>query len=115
MLKAGVIPPSTSLWSSAPVLIRKRDGGVRWCIDYRKLNAVTVKDVYLLPLIDDCLDVLANNLWFSKLDANSAYWQIKIKEEDQKKTAFITKYGLFEPRKNRFWSLLRASNFFTSH
>ena len=96
MLKAGVIEPSVSDWASAPVLIRKRDGTVRWCVDYRALNSVTTKDVFPLPLVEDCLDTLAGNQWFSKLDANSAYWQIKISEADRKKTAFITKYGLFE-------------------
>jgi len=80
MLRAGVIQESTSEWSSAPVLIRNRDGNVRWCIDYRKLNDVTVKDVFPLPLIDDCLDTLAGSVWFSKLDANSAYWQVNIAE-----------------------------------
>ncbi|XP_048246357.1 uncharacterized protein LOC125377354 [Haliotis rufescens] len=96
MLKAGVIQLSTSEWAAAPVLIRKSDGGVRWCVDYRSLNSVCSKDVFPLPLIDECLDTLADSQWFSKLDANSAYWQIKIKEEDRKKTAFVTKYGLFE-------------------
>ncbi len=102
MLGAGVIQESISEWASAPVLIRKRDGSVRWCIDYRLLNDVTVKDVFPLPLIDDCLDTLAGSVWFSKLDANAAYWQIKIKEEDRKKTAFITKYGLYEHIKMGF-------------
>ena len=96
MLKAGVIAPSISEWASAPVLVRKRDGTVRWCVDYRALNSVTTKDVFPLPLVEECLDTLAGNQWFSKLDANSAYWQIKISEPDRRKTAFITKYGLFE-------------------
>ena len=96
MEAAGVIEPSYSEWASPPVLVRKRDGGVRWCIDYRKLNTVTRKDVYPLPNIDECLDTLSGNTWFSKLDANSAYWQVKIREEDRKKTAFTTKYGLYE-------------------
>ena len=96
MLDAGVIQPSISEWASAPVLIRKRDGQVRWCVDYRAVNAVTTKEVYPLPLIEECLDTLGGNIWFSKLDANSAYWQVKIKGSDRKKTAFITKYGLFE-------------------
>lgn len=78
MLNAGIIEPSTSEWASPPVLIRKRDGKVRWCIDYRKLNS------------------LSGNEWFSKLDANSAYYQIKVKDSDKEKTAFITKYGLFQ-------------------
>lgn len=93
MLEAGVIEPSYSDWSASPVLIRKRDGSVRWCVDYRGLNDVTKKDVYPLPLIEDCTDMLSGQKWFSKLDANSAYWQISIKETDRKKTAFSTKYG----------------------
>ena len=102
MMGAGVIQESTSEWASSPVLIRKRDGTVRWCIDYRQLNNVTVKDVFPLPLVDDCLDTLAGNVWFSKLDANSAYWQINIKPEDRHKTAFHTRYGLFEHVKMGF-------------
>jgi hypothetical protein len=102
MLNAGVIKESVSEWASAPVLIRKRDKSVRWCIDYRALNNVTNKDTFPLPLVDDCLDTLAGNSWFSKLDANSAYWQVKIKEEDRHKTAFVTKYGLFKHVKMGF-------------
>ena len=93
-------PPSRS--ASAPVLIRKRDGGVRWCIGYRPLNTVTIKDVFPLPLIEECLDTLAGNIWYSKLDANSAYWQVGIKPGDRKKTAFTTKFGLFECQ-DEFW------------
>lgn len=96
MLDAKVIEPSISAWASNPVLIRKRDGGVRWCIDYRNLNAVTEKDVFPLPLIEECIDTLAGNSIFSKLDANSAYWQVPIKESDRSKTAFNTKHGLFQ-------------------
>jgi len=96
MLTAGVIQPSTSEWASAPVLIRKKCGGVRFAIDYRLLNSKTRRDLFPLPLIDECLDTLAGSEWFSKLDANSAYWQVRIKEEDRKKTAFVTKFGLFE-------------------
>ncbi len=96
MLQAKVIQPSVSEWAAAPVLIRKRDGQVRWCLDYRALNKVTSKDLFPLPLIEECLDTLAGNRWFSKLDANSAYWQIPVVKSDQKKTAFITKYGMFE-------------------
>ena len=96
MLDAGVIQPSISEWAAAPVLVRKKCGGVRWCIDWRKLNEVTTKDQFPLPLIDECLDTLSGSKWFSKLDANSAYWQVKIAKADQHKTAFITKYGLFE-------------------
>ncbi len=96
MLEAGVIQESTSEWASAPVLIRKRDGSVRWCIDYRALNEVTRKDVFPLPLVDDCLDTLAGSVWFPNWMPILQYWQIKVREEDRRKTAFITKYGLFE-------------------
>ena len=102
MLAEGVIQPSICDWASALVLIRKRDGNVRWCIDYRGVHSVTEKDVFPLPLVDDCLDTLVGNKWFSKLDANSAYSQISIKESNRKKTAFITKYGLFEHVKMGF-------------
>lgn len=69
---------------------------MRYAIDYRKLNAETRKAVYSLPLIEECLDTLVGNEYFSKLDANSAYWQVPVKKEDQPKTAFITKYGLYQ-------------------
>ena len=96
MLAAGVIQPSTSPWSSAPVLIRKKGGTVRWCIDYRKLNDVTIKDTYPLPLINECLDTLSGTEFFSTLDLSSGYWQIDLDPKDRHKTAFLTKYGLYE-------------------
>ena len=96
MLEAGVIQPSSSPFASAPVLVRKRDGGVRYCIDYRLLNSKTVKDCFPLPLIEECLDTLSGCLFFSTVDMASGYWQILLKQEDRAKTAFVTKYGLFE-------------------
>ena len=97
MLKADVIEPLISEWASSPVLVRKkRDGSVRWCVDYRALNKVKKKDVFPLPLILECIDTLAGNMWFSKLDATWGYWQIKVKNDDKCKTAFTTKYGLFQ-------------------
>ena len=78
MLGAGLIQPSVSEWASAPVLIRKRCGCMRWCVDYRALHALTTKDVSPLPLVDEGLDTLAGNVQYSKLDANSAYCQVKI-------------------------------------
>ena len=77
MLKAGVIQPSMSEWAAAPVLVRKKCGSVRWCIHWQKLNEVTTKDQFPLPLIDECLDTFIRNRWFSKLDANSACWQVR--------------------------------------
>ena len=96
MLDCGVIQPSNSEWASPPVLVRKKDGTVRWCIDYRALNNVTIKDAYPLPLISECLDTLSGTNFFSTLDLASGYWQIELAEGDRQKTAFITKHGLFE-------------------
>ena len=102
MLLAGVIQPSMSSWAAAPVLVRKKDGGVRWCIDYRALNQRTKKDVFPLPSMSECIDSLDKNVWFSKLDANSAYWQIPMHPDSKEKTAFRTRQGLFEFNKLPF-------------
>ena len=96
MKDAGVIEPSNSDWASPPVLVRKKDNSWRYCIDFRALNAVTVKDAYPLPRIDDCIDGLAGKELFCTLDMNSGYWQIPIAPEDRHKTAFITRYGLYQ-------------------
>ena len=96
MLDQGVIEPSNSDWASAPVLVRKRDGSLRYCIDYRDLNDCTVKDAFPLPLIEECLDMLFGNLFMSSLDLASGYWQISVHPKDRHKTAFITKYGLWQ-------------------
>ena len=93
---AGVIQPSSLAWSSPIVTVRKKTGDVRVCIDYRKLNERTIKDAYPLPRIDMCLDCLASAKVFSTIDLQSAYMQLEVAEEDRHKTAFITKYGLFE-------------------
>jgi len=96
MLDNGVIQPSASEWAAAPVIVRKKDGKYRYCVDYRSLNQVTRRDSYPLPLIEECLDALVDNRFFSTLDMASGYWQILIDPADRHKTAFITKYGLFE-------------------
>jgi len=101
-LEQGVIKPSKSAWASGVVLVRKKDGSVRWCVDYRGLNMVTVKDAYPLPKISMCLDCLANASIFSVCDLQAGYWQLKVSEQDQDKTAFITKYGLYEYAKMPF-------------
>ncbi len=96
LLKAKVIRPSDSEWSACPMLVSKKSGGKRLVVDYRKLNDCTRKDAFPIPLIEECLDALAGNMWFSTLDMSSGYWQIPLNPEDSHKTAFITKYGLFE-------------------
>ena len=95
MLSGGPIEPSDSLWSAPEVLVTKKDGGTRFCVDYRRLNLATVKDAYPLPRIDDTLDVLAGKRWFLTLDLASGYWQVSLSPEARCKTAFATHSGLF--------------------
>ncbi len=88
MLDIGVISESCSPFSSNMVLIRKKDNSLRLCVDYRRLNARTVKDSHSLPRIDEVLDILRGSSWFSSLDLCSGFWQQEIAEEDKEKTAF---------------------------
>ena len=86
MLDIGAIHKSHSLWASAVLLVWKKDGGLRFCIDLRKFNQ-TVKDAYSLPWIDETLDSLQGSQWFSSLDLKSGYWQAKMDEESKPLTA----------------------------
>ncbi|WVZ79940.1 LOW QUALITY PROTEIN: hypothetical protein U9M48_027462 [Paspalum notatum var. saurae] len=96
-LDKGFIRPSSSPWGCPALFGKKKDqGGKRLCVDYRPLNAVTAKNKYPLPHIDILFDQLAGAKVFSKIDLRSGYYQIKIKEEDIPKTAFSTRYGLYE-------------------
>ena len=98
MLKNNVIEPSSSPWSSPIVLVTKKDGTTRFCVDYRKLNNVTVRDAYPLPRIDETFDTLAGSQWYCTLDCASGYWQVKMSEKDKQKTAFSTRKGIFQFR-----------------
>ena len=95
MLKDGVVEPSMSDWASPIVLIGKKDGGIRFCVDYRKLNVVTQGDAYPMPRVDELLDQLGNSQYMTTLDLARGYWQVPVKQEDQHKTAFTTPYGLY--------------------
>jgi hypothetical protein len=96
LLDKGYIHPSSSPWGSPALFVKKKDGSLRMCVDYRSLNAVTIKNKYPLPRIDVLFDQLAGAKVFSKIDLRSGYHQIKIRASDVPKTAFSTRYDLYE-------------------
>ena len=96
MLEQGVITLSASPWASPILLVCKKDGNIRFCVDYGKLNSITKLDVFPLPRIDNTLDLLAQNSLFSTLDLASGYWQVKMGSKSREKMAFVTTSGLYE-------------------
>ncbi|KAJ9562159.1 LOW QUALITY PROTEIN: hypothetical protein OSB04_007319 [Centaurea solstitialis] len=96
LLGKGFIRPSSSPWGAPILFVKKKDGSMRMCIDYRELNKLTVKNRYPLPRIDDLFDQLQGAVWFSKIDLRLGYHQVKVREEDMHKTTFRTRYGHFE-------------------
>jgi len=96
MLQQGLIERAKGPWASPVVLARKKNGKLRFCVDYRALNKVTKKDEYPLPRIEEMLDSLGGSTYFTSLDLASGYWQVEMKPEDREKTAFITQFGTFQ-------------------
>ena len=98
MLDQGIVDPAEGAWSSPIVLAKKKDGSHRFCVDFRRVNDVTKKDVHPIPRIDDALDSLAGMKLFSVLDLASGYWQVELDPADKDKTAFATPFGLHQFR-----------------
>ena len=104
MLDAGVVRPSNSPWCNAVVLVRKKDGSLCFCIDFRRLNALTVKDSHPLPHICETLESLAGAAHYSTFDLNSGFWQVPMDEESKQYTAFtLGSMGLYECKSMPFW------------
>src|SRR5262249_20834922 len=96
LMDQGFVRPSVSPWGAPVLFVKKKDGSMRLCINYRELNRVTIKNKYPLPRIDDLFDQLRGAKIFSRIDLKSGYHQIRIKAEDVSKTAFRTRYGHYE-------------------
>ncbi len=96
MLDLGVIEPTNSEWASPIVIVPEKDVTTRFCVDYRRLNAITVSDCYPLPQMDDCLDSLCSVEVFTTLEYNSGNWQIPVREKDKDKTTFTTHVGMYQ-------------------
>ena len=98
MEKEGVIEPSMSEWASPMVLVKKKDGSLKMCVDYRRLNSVSRADAYPMPRIDELIDWLGKAKYISKRNLSRGYWQVPVEAASRDKTAFVTPQGLFQFR-----------------
>lgn len=114
MLALGIIRESRSPWGASAVLVTKKTGDWRLCVDYRALNRITKKESYPIPLIDDMLNAVGRSSWFTLIDLRSAYWQIPMEQTSICKTAFSTQKGHYEFLRMPFglvWAVLRFQGF----
>ena len=96
MQECGIIEPSSSEWASPMVLVKKKDGTLRLCVDYRRVNAISATDAYPLPRIDDIIDQIGGAKYLTTIDLTKGYWQVPVASSDRGKTAFCTPFGLFQ-------------------
>ena len=96
LISQDIIRPSFSPWSAPILVVKKKDGSLRCCVDFRKLNEITVKDAYPIPRIDESIDALCGSYYFTVLDLKSGYFQLPLEEESKSRTAFSTHRGLYE-------------------
>ena len=103
MLAAGVIEPSNSEWAAPMVLVDKKDGIMRMCVDYRRLNAVSLSDAYPMPRVEDLIDGLGRAKFITTLDLSRGYWQVPVAKGVKHLTVFTTPFGLYQFRCNAVW------------
>src|SRR6266540_3979750 len=96
MLKDGIIKKSKSPWASPVVLVSKKDESIRFCIDYKKTNAITIVDAHPLPIVNDTVDKIGGKKYYTSIDLASGYWQVEVDENSQDITAFVTPWGLYQ-------------------